>query len=89
MASTLSDEETEIVRSSIPEKSNKIAATAVIRLYTAFPDFEDWIYTGLEGAIVLLYDLSPPYGIWLRIVDISVRILTKAHCLITVECIPN
>ncbi|VUC33952.1 unnamed protein product [Clonostachys rosea] len=71
MPSILTDAEKDIVKSVIRKTTNKIFAVGLIRLYVAWPDPKKWTYTGLEGALVLLNDLSPPCAVWLRIVDIS------------------
>jgi neural Wiskott-Aldrich syndrome protein len=71
MPSVLSDDDKETVRRMVPKASNKIQAVAVARLYIAYPNRSKWIYTGLQGAVVLCNDLiGNTY--WLKLVDISV-----------------
>ncbi|KAH8597825.1 hypothetical protein B0O99DRAFT_507493 [Bisporella sp. PMI_857] len=70
MPSILSDEDKETVKRQVPKASNKIQAVAVARLYVAYPNRSRWIYTGLQGAIVLANDLvGNTY--WLKLVDIA------------------
>lgn len=46
---------------------------AVARLYTAQPGENDWTYSGLLGAIVVIFDMSAN-AYFLRLVDLTVRI---------------
>jgi hypothetical protein len=73
MPSILSEEDKETVKRQVPKQSNKIQAVAVARLYIAYPNRQKWMYTGLQGAVVLANDLvGNTY--WLKLVDVSVRI---------------
>ncbi|GME92263.1 unnamed protein product [[Candida] boidinii] len=53
----------------VPKNSNKILDAAVARLYIAYPDPNNWTYTGLTGAIVLVDDLVG-HTFFLKLVDI-------------------
>ena len=84
MPSLLNDDDKDTVKRHVPKQTNKIQAVAVAKLYVAYPNRAQWKYTGLQGAIVLSNDLVG-HTYWLKIVDISVRILLKqarslAHC---------
>ena len=68
----LSDADVETVRRTVPKASNKNLASAVVRLYVAYPDRKRWTYTGLQGAAVLANDLVGN-AFWIKLVDISVR----------------
>lgn len=74
MPSILNDEDKDTVKRFVPKQSNKIQAVAVAKLYVAYPDPTKWMYTGLQGALVLANDLvGNTY--WLKMVDISVGAL--------------
>jgi len=71
MPSILSEEDKDVVKRQIPKSSNKIKAVAVARLYIAYPNRSKWLYTGLQGAVVLSEDLiGNTY--WIKLVDVSV-----------------
>lgn len=74
MPSVLSDDEKQTVKRNVPKASNKIHAVAVVKLYISLPNQPSWTYTGLQGAAVLANDLVG-HTFWLKLVDISVRIL--------------
>jgi neural Wiskott-Aldrich syndrome protein len=76
MPSILSAEDKETVKRTVPSASNKIFAVAVARLYVAYPDRGRWTYTGISGAAVLANDLVGN-TIWLKIVDISVSVISR------------
>ncbi|KAF2839738.1 WH1-domain-containing protein [Patellaria atrata CBS 101060] len=67
---TLTPEDKEIIKRTIPKKVNKIHAAAVVRLYIAYPNRQKWTYTGLQGAAVLADDLVGN-AFWIKLVDIS------------------
>ncbi|MCJ1462410.1 hypothetical protein MMC07_001011 [Pseudocyphellaria aurata] len=70
MPTSLSENDKETVKRTVPKASNKIHAVAVARLYIAYPDRQQWTYTGLQGAAVLTNDLvGNTY--WIKLVDIS------------------
>ncbi len=74
MPSILSESDKETVRRFVPKQNNKIQAVAVARLYVAHPNKAKWTDTGLQGAVVLANDLvGNTY--WIKMVDISVRLL--------------
>jgi neural Wiskott-Aldrich syndrome protein len=74
MPSILSDEDKQLVKRIVPKPSNKIHAVAVVKLYIAYPDPTRWTFTGLQGAAVLADDLVGN-TIWIKLVDISVRVV--------------
>ena len=45
-------------------------AAAVARIYYAYPDPNEWAYSGVEGALVFG---SQDNGFWFRLVDLGVR----------------
>lgn len=76
MPTSLSENDKETVKRTVPKASNKIHAVAVARLYIAYPNRQQWIYTGLQGAAVLTNDLvGNTY--WIKLVDISVFFVLK------------
>ena len=79
MPSGLPDADKDIIKRVVPKASNKIQAAAVARLYIAYPNKQQWVYTGLQGAVVLANDLvGNTY--WIKMVDISVCV---PHGLVT------
>jgi len=72
MPSLLSDGDRETVKRTVPKSANKIQAVAIARLYIAYPNRQQWTYTGLQGAAVLSNDLIGN-TFWIKLVDISVR----------------
>ncbi|KAL8933287.1 MAG: hypothetical protein Q9211_005863 [Gyalolechia sp. 1 TL-2023] len=70
MPSVLSDNDKETVKRTVPKPANKIQAVAVARLYVAYPDRQRWVYTGLQGAVVLANDLVGN-TFWIKMVDVS------------------
>lgn len=76
MPTSLSENDKETVKRTVPKASNKINAVAVARLYIAYPNRQRWIYTGLQGAVVLTNDLVGN-TFWMKLVDISVRPVLK------------
>ena len=76
MPSVLSEHDKETVRRTIPKPANKIHAVAVARLYVAYPNKQQWVYTGLQGAAVLANDhVGNTY--WIKMVDVSVCLATS------------
>ncbi|PBK89012.1 hypothetical protein ARMGADRAFT_1084113 [Armillaria gallica] len=51
--STLSKEEKDKVKSAIPAPSNKIFYATLARVYYAYPQPNEWSYSGLQGALAL------------------------------------
>lgn len=67
---TISSTDKEKIKRVVPKGSNKVLEATVARLYIAYPDSQQWSYTGLSGAIVLVDDLVG-HTFWLKIVDIN------------------
>lgn len=78
MPSILSDEDKLTVKRTVPKSANKIHAVAVAKLYIAYPNRNNWTYTGLQGAAVLANDLVGN-TFWIKLVDISVSTLARAR----------
>ncbi|KAK0495670.1 hypothetical protein EDD18DRAFT_1463495 [Armillaria luteobubalina] len=51
--STLSKEEKDKIRAAIPAPSNKILYATLARVYYAYPQPNEWSYSGLQGALAL------------------------------------
>ncbi|EEB06683.2 WASp [Schizosaccharomyces japonicus yFS275] len=68
-SSLLNQNDKVTIRKYIPKSTNKIIAASVARLYIAYPKSDSWTYTGLSGAIVLVYD-SVGKCCWLKLVDL-------------------
>ncbi|CCH61164.1 hypothetical protein TBLA_0E01040 [Henningerozyma blattae CBS 6284] len=65
----LNTNDKEVIKRSLPKSSNKIIDVAVARLYIAYPNPNEWTYTGLSGAVALVDDLvGNTY--FLKLVDI-------------------
>ncbi|KAL7006995.1 hypothetical protein EMMF5_003579 [Cystobasidiomycetes sp. EMM_F5] len=64
--STLNSEEKDKIKRSI--QSGKIVAAAIARIYYAYPEPDEWSYSGVEGALVFG---SQDNGFWLRVVDLG------------------
>ena len=45
------------IKRALPKSSNKIIDVAIARLYIAYPNPNEWQYTGLSGAVVFFYDI--------------------------------
>jgi Wiskott-Aldrich syndrome protein len=73
MPSALSASDKEIINRTVPSSANKIHAAAIARLYIAYPDRQRWVYTGLQGAVVLTNDLVGN-TFWIKMVDVSVSV---------------
>lgn len=65
----LTTQDKEKVKRAVPKASNKVIAATVARLYIAYPDPNQWTYTGLVGAIALVDDLVG-HTFFLKLVDI-------------------
>ena len=52
-------------------------AAAVARIYYAYPDPNEWAYSGVEGALVFG---SQDNGFWFRLVDLGVRSIRSLVC---------
>ncbi|KAI0072482.1 WH1-domain-containing protein, partial [Panus rudis PR-1116 ss-1] len=67
---TLSTEDKNKVKLSIPASSNKIHYAALGRIYYAYPNPREWSYTGLQGAITFTKDHNRGAD-YFRMVDLS------------------
>ncbi|KAL3229595.1 Proline-rich protein LAS17 [Nakaseomyces bracarensis] len=65
----LTNADKEIIKRALPKSSNKIIDITVARLYIAYPNKEEWQFTGLSGAIALVDDLVGN-TFFLKLVDI-------------------
>lgn len=66
----LSNVDKEKIKRALPKTSNKIIDVAIARLYIAYPNPDEWNYTGLWGAIVLVDDIVG-CTFFLKLVDIQ------------------
>ncbi|AOA61774.1 Actin assembly factor [Komagataella phaffii CBS 7435] len=66
----LTNSDKEIVKRSIPGASNKIIDCTVARLYIAYPEPNEWTFTGLSGAVAFVDDLVG-HTFFLKLVDIK------------------
>ncbi|SJL09219.1 uncharacterized protein ARMOST_12595 [Armillaria ostoyae] len=78
--STLSKEEKDKVKSAIPAPSNKIFYATLARVYYAYPQPNEWAYSGLQGALALTKNNSTG-ALSFRLVDMSER--SSIHFLAT------
>jgi neural Wiskott-Aldrich syndrome protein len=69
--STLSDDEKNKVRSALPAPTYKIHTAALVRLYYAYPNPNEWSYSGLQGALALAKDGSKAGVLSLALVDLD------------------
>lgn len=67
---SLKPEDRAKIKRAIPSVNNKIIIAAVARLYIAFPNPNEWKFTGLSGAIVLAKDLIA-HTYFLKLVDVT------------------
>lgn len=67
---TLISADKEKVKRVVPKGSNKVIDATVARLYIAYPDTNEWTYTGLSGAMILVDDLVG-HTFFLKLVDIN------------------
>ncbi|KAL4242606.1 hypothetical protein ABKN59_011136, partial [Abortiporus biennis] len=67
---TLSTDDKNKVKTSIPKSSNKIFFAALGRIYYAYPNPNEWSYAGLQGAITFVKD-NTRNAYYLRLVDLS------------------
>lgn len=65
----LSSEDKEKIKRAIPKGSNKIIYATVAKLYIAYPDPDNYLDTGLSGAIVLVDD-TVGKTFFIKLVDI-------------------
>lgn len=66
---TLNSSDKEKIKRVVPKSSNKIIDAAIVRLYVNTPDTEQWSWTGLTGAIVLVDDLIG-HTFFFKLIDI-------------------
>lgn len=71
--STISASDKERIKTTFPNTTAKIHTATLARIYYAYPSPNDWSYSGLQGAIVLVSDKIKG-GFWLRLVDLSVSV---------------
>lgn len=65
----LSKEEKEKVKSAIPGGSNKIWTVSLARIYYAYPNPNEWSYTGLQGGLAFARDSQGTHQF--RLVDLD------------------
>ncbi|CCE63749.1 hypothetical protein TPHA_0F02690 [Tetrapisispora phaffii CBS 4417] len=65
----LTSQDKEVIKRALPKASNKIIDVAIARLYIAYPNPNEWQYTGLSGAVVLVDDIVGD-TFFLKLVDI-------------------
>lgn len=70
-SSTISSSDKSKVKSALPSSSNKILTATVARVYVAYPSQISWSYTGVEGALAFVRDLTKN-TFYLRVVDLKV-----------------
>lgn len=66
----LTSEDKEYIKRALPKSSNKVIDVAIARLYIAYPNPNEWQYTGLSGAVALVDDLVG-HTFFLKLVDIK------------------
>ena len=54
--STLSNDEKAKVKAAVNSPANKILTAALARIYYAYPNPNEWSYTGLQGALAFVRD---------------------------------
>ncbi|KAK0186522.1 hypothetical protein F5146DRAFT_1105263 [Armillaria mellea] len=67
--STLSKEEKDKVKAALPAPSNKIFYATLARVYYAYPQPNEWSYSGLQGALALTKNSTGALSF--RLVDMS------------------
>ena len=65
----ISSQDKEVVKRVVPKSSNKIIDAAIVRLYVTYPDKDEWKWTGLTGALILVDDLIG-HTFFFKLVDI-------------------
>jgi hypothetical protein len=83
--STISASDKERIKSAFPSTIAKILTATLARIYYAYPSPNDWSYSGLQGAIVLVSDKIKG-GFWLRLVDLSVSVNLKTSAEVRLRC---
>ncbi|SCU90530.1 LADA_0F04764g1_1 [Lachancea dasiensis] len=66
----LNSHDKEKIKRALPKSSNKIVDVTVARLYIAYPNPQEWQYTGLSGAVALVDDIVG-HTFFLKLVDIQ------------------
>lgn len=66
----LNNADKEKVKRAIPKPANKIITVAIARLYIAYPDPNNWTFTGLSGALALVDDLVG-HTFFFKLVDVG------------------
>ncbi|OBA27421.1 YOR181Wp-like protein, partial [Hanseniaspora valbyensis NRRL Y-1626] len=67
---TISSSDKERIKLSIPKQFNKLIDVCIAKLYIAYPNPNEWTYTGLYGALCLVDDLVGN-TFFLKLVDVS------------------
>jgi hypothetical protein len=65
----LTSQDKEVIKRAVPKSSNKIIDAAIVRLYVSYPDPQQWKWTGLTGAVVLVDDLIG-HTFFFKLVDV-------------------
>ncbi|KAJ3539632.1 hypothetical protein NM688_g6335 [Phlebia brevispora] len=56
--STLTKEEKDKIKAAVPSSSFKVQTAALARIYYAYPNPQTWSYSGIQGALAFVLDLS-------------------------------
>lgn len=64
----LTEDDKNKVKAAIPKASNKIQHAALARIYYAYPNPNEWTYTGLQGALAFAKD-NTRGAFYFRLVD--------------------
>lgn len=67
---TLSPDDKSKVKSVIPKPPNKIVTAALVRIYYAYPQPNEWSYAGLQGALAFVKDETRNI-FYMRLVDLA------------------
>ncbi|KAG5367884.1 Proline-rich protein [Yarrowia sp. E02] len=65
----LNSADKEKIKRVVPKNTNKVIDCTIARLYIAYPDPDNWQYTGLSGALALVDDLVG-HTLFLKLIDI-------------------
>lgn len=69
-SSTITSSDKSKVKACIPSSTNKIITATVARVFVAHPNKSTWSYTGVEGALAFVRDLSRETFV-LKVVDLK------------------
>jgi neural Wiskott-Aldrich syndrome protein len=67
--STISADDKNRIKASIPSSNSKILTATLARVYCAHPDPNSWSYSGLQGALTLTMDKNSG-GFGFKLVDL-------------------